>query len=572
MGLGKTLQSISILGYLKHYQKIQGPHLVIVPKSTLQNWKNEFTRWCPSLEVLVFNGTKQERLDLIKNKVNKCEMNVLLTTYEQVINDKTPLKKIYWRYLIIDEAHRLKNEMSKLSLVLREMRVTNRLLLTGTPLQNNLKELWSLLNFLLPDIFGSSEEFDDFFNIKKMNDDSDVVSRLHRMLRPFMLRRIKAEVEKSLLPKKEITLLSGMTTMQKQWYKKLLTKDIDLLNSAGKGQRMRLMNILMHLRKCTNHPYLFDGAEPGPPYTTDQHIVDNAGKMRVLDKLLEKLKANGDRVLIFSQMTTVLDIIEDYCLWKNYKYCRLDGQTAHDDRTQRIDEFNKPGSEKFVFMLSTKAGGLGINLMTANIVIIYDSDWNPQNDLQAMDRAHRIGQKKQVIVYRLITGDTIDERILERAEIKKRLDSVVIQQGRLVDQNKKLGQEEMLQMIRHGAAKIFTDELANDDGEIDIDKILEKAEEESLKKQKQLDKLGETAEKKFTLDEIESISVYDYEGFYSNVRLLIASYVLQERTGSQNKKTRTLSTRGSNHRNASARQTMPLTSTSRRRCESRKPI
>merc|ERR1712128_50996 len=166
---------------------INGPHLVIVPKSTLQNWKNEFTRWCPSLEVLVFNGTKQERLDLIKNKVNKCEMNVLLTTYKQVINDK---------------AHRLKNEMSKLSLVLREMRVTNRLLLTGTPLQNNLKELWSLLNFLLPDIFGSSEEFDDFFNIKKMNDDSDVVSRLHRMLRPFMLRRIKAEVEKSLLPKK----------------------------------------------------------------------------------------------------------------------------------------------------------------------------------------------------------------------------------------------------------------------------------------------------------------------------------------------------------------------------------
>lgn len=292
--------------------------------------------------------------------------------------------------------------MSKLSQVLREMKVTNRFLLTGTPLQNNLHELWALLNFLLPDIFDSAENFDDYFNIKKMNDDSDVVTRLHTMLRPFLLRRLKADVEKSLLPKKEITLFSGMTKMQKEWYKKLLTKDIDLLNSSGKGERMRLMNILMHLRKCTNHPYLFDGAEPGPPYTTDQHIVDNCGKMRVLDKLLTKLKANGDRVLIFSQMTTVLDIIEDYCLWKNYKYCRLDGSTAHSDRTERIDAYNAPGSEKFIFMLSTKAGGLGINLMTANIVIIYDSDWNPQNDLQAMDRAHRIGQKKQVVVYRYL--------------------------------------------------------------------------------------------------------------------------------------------------------------------------
>lgn len=156
--------------------------------------------------------------------------------------------------------------------VLREIRVTNRFLLTGTPLQNNLHELWALLNFLLPDIFGNSEEFDSWFNTKKMGDDKSVITMLHKMLRPFLLRRLKADVEKSLLPKKEITIYVGLSKMQKQWYKKLLTKDIDLLNSSGKGERMRLLNILMQLRKCTNHPYLFDGAEPGPPYTTEQHI------------------------------------------------------------------------------------------------------------------------------------------------------------------------------------------------------------------------------------------------------------------------------------------------------------
>jgi len=512
MGLGKTLQSISILGYLQHYQKISGPHLIIVPKSTLQNWANEFGRWCPSLRVVMLNGTKDERATFIKDVVNRGDWDCLLTTYEQVIAEKTPLKKIYFRYLVIDEAHRIKNDQSKLATVLREIRVTNRFLLTGTPLQNNLHELWALLNFLLPDIFGNSEEFDSWFNTKKMSDDKDVITMLHKMLRPFLLRRLKADVEKSLLPKKEITIYVGLSKMQKQWYKKLLTKDIDLLNSAGKGERMRLLNILMQLRKCTNHPYLFDGAEPGPPYTTDQHIVDNSGKLKVLDQLLTKLKQNGDRVLIFSQMTTVLDIIEDYCIWKGHGYCRLDGNTAHCDRTERIDDYNRPGSDKFVFMLSTKAGGLGINLMTANIVIIYDSDWNPQNDLQAMDRAHRIGQKKQVIVYRLIAQETIDERILQRAEMKKRLDSVIIQQGRLVDQSKKLEKDEILNMIRHGASKIFAGDMEDDNVEIDIDKILAEAEEKTKAAVANLDKTGESIMNKFSLDEIESINVYDYEG------------------------------------------------------------
>lgn len=321
-----------------------------------------------------------------------------------------------------------------------------------------------------------------------MTDNTDLIQRLHRILRPFLLRRLKSEVEKSLLPKKLVNIYVPLSKMQRDWYKRILVKDIDLLNSFGRnGERMRLMNILMHLRKCSNHPYLFDGAEPGPPYTTEQHLVENSGKMVVLDKLLTKLKAKDDRVLIFSQMTGVLDILEDYCIWRGHQYCRLDGSTSHTDRTDRIAAFNAPGSEKFVFMLSTKAGGLGINLMTANIVIIYDSDWNPQNDLQAMDRAHRIGQTKQVIVYRIIAENTIDEKIIERAEMKKRLDNIVIQQGRLVDQTKKLGKDEMLTMIRHGASKVFASTNDEVDLDIDIDKILEEGEEKTKEMDQKMD-------------------------------------------------------------------------------------
>merc|ERR1711892_911274 len=220
---------------------------------------------------------------------------------------------------VIDEAHRIKNEESKLSIVIREIKTANRLLLTGTPLRDNLHELWALLNFLLPDVFNSADDVDEWFNTEDAIGNESLVKRLHGVLKPFLLRRLKIDVEKSLLPKKEVKIFIGLSKMQRDWYTRILMKDIDIVNGAGKTEKTRLQNILMQLRKCTNLPYLFDGAEPGPPYTTDQHIVDNAGKMRVLDKLLEKLKANGDRVLIFSQMTTVLDIVEDYCLWKNYK-------------------------------------------------------------------------------------------------------------------------------------------------------------------------------------------------------------------------------------------------------------
>ncbi|XP_036299344.1 probable global transcription activator SNF2L1 isoform X11 [Pipistrellus kuhlii] len=522
MGLGKTLQTIALLGYLKHYRNIPGPHMVLVPKSTLHNWMNEFKRWVPSLRVICFVGDKDARAIFIRDEMMPGEWDVCVTSYEMVIKEKSVFKKFHWRYLVIDEAHRIKNEKSKLSEIVREFKSTNRLLLTGTPLQNNLHELWALLNFLLPDAFNSAEDFDSWFDTKNCLGDQKLVERLHTVLKPFLLRRIKTDVEKTLPPKKEIKIYLGLSKMQREWYTKILMKDIDVLNSAGKMDKMRLLNILMQLRKCCNHPYLFDGAEPGPPYTTDEHIVSNSGKMVVLDKLLAKLKEQGSRVLIFSQMIRLLDILEDYCMWRGYEYCRLDGQTPHEEREdnflevellgqrEAIEAFNAPNSSKFIFMLSTRAGGLGINLASADVVILYDSDWNPQVDLQAMDRAHRIGQKKPVRVFRLITDNTVEERIVERAEIKLRLDSIVIQQGRLIDQqSNKLAKEEMLQMIRHGATHVFASKESELTDE-DITTLLERGEKKTAEMNERLQKMGESSLRNFRMDTEQSL--YKFEG------------------------------------------------------------
>ncbi|KAI1806742.1 SWI/SNF family of DNA-dependent ATPase [Daldinia bambusicola] len=516
MGLGKTLQTISFLGYLRHIMDTKGPHLVIVPKSTLDNWKREFAKWTPEVNVLVLQGAKEERHNLINDRLIDEKFDVCITSYEMILREKTHLKKFAWEYIIIDEAHRIKNEESSLSQVIRLFNSRNRLLITGTPLQNNLHELWALLNFLLPDVFGDSEAFDQWFSGQDA-DSEVVVEQLHKVLRPFLLRRVKADVEKSLLPKKEINLYLGMSEMQVKWYQKILEKDIDAVNGAGgkRESKTRLLNIVMQLRKCCNHPYLFEGAEPGPPYTTDEHLVYNSGKMALLDKLLRRLQKQGSRVLIFSQMSRLLDILEDYCVFRDYKYCRIDGGTAHEDRIAAIDEYNKPGSEKFIFLLTTRAGGLGINLTSADIVILYDSDWNPQADLQAMDRAHRIGQTKQVVVYRFVTENAIEEKVLERAAQKLRLDQLVIQQGRAHPGAKgPAAKDELLDMIQHGAEKVFQQKGATgmaakgaDLNDEDIDEILAKGESRTKELNAKYEKLGIDDLQKFS-----SESAYEWNG------------------------------------------------------------
>jgi SWI/SNF-related matrix-associated actin-dependent regulator of chromatin subfamily A member 5 len=271
MGLGKTLQTISFLAYLRENRGVKGPHIVIVPKSVVGNWMREIRNWCPVIRPIRMGGTKDERLKFEKEHLpvdpatGKHKWDVLVTSYEGFLKERSKLAKIDWRYLIIDEAHRIKNENSSLSKAVRAVPTDFRLLITGTPLQNNLRELWALLNFLMPEVFGDAEQFDAWFSLSDEHGKENVIKKLHTVLRPFMLRRVKKDVAKTLPPKKETKLYVGLTDIQQQWYVKVLQKDAHELNMLGGPARVRLLNVLMQLRKVCNHPYLFDGAEEGPP-------------------------------------------------------------------------------------------------------------------------------------------------------------------------------------------------------------------------------------------------------------------------------------------------------------------
>lgn len=244
---------------------------------------------------------------------------------------------------------------------MRKFETRYRILLTGTPLQNSLHELWALLNYLVPDVFASAEQFDDWFNldIDDADEKNKLISQLHKILRPFMLRRLKADVEKSLLPKHETILYTGMSAMQKKLYRDILLRDIDAINGTS-GNRTAILNIVMQLRKCAGHPYLFPNVEDRTLPALGEHLVENCGKMVVLDKLLTRMQERGHRVLLFTQMTRILDIMEDYLVMRKFKYCRIDGNTSYEDREHYIETFNQPDSDKFLFLLSTRAGGLGI--------------------------------------------------------------------------------------------------------------------------------------------------------------------------------------------------------------------
>lgn len=537
MGLGKTLQSISMLAYLHEYQNISGPHLVLVPKTTLSNWINEFARWLPALRVVKFHGSKEERAEtaaaildgvsttakkrkLLANEAEGRTWDVVVTTYEVANLEKNTLAKLAWRYLMIDEAHRIKNENAQLSKTVRLIQVENRMLITGTPLQNNLHELWALLNFLMPDIFASSERFDELFNLQIVDADAKraIIEQLHKLLRPFVLRRLKHDVEKSLPPKSETILFTTMSPSQRDVYRNCLLREIDVVQSAGasNGQRTAVLNLAMQLRKCCNHPYLFPNVEDRTLPPLGEHLVENCGKLQLLDKLLARLKKDDHRVLIFSQMTRMLDILEDYMVMRRYEYCRIDGKTPHDLREAQIDNYNAPGSTKFAFLLSTRAGGLGINLQTADTCVLYDSDWNPQADLQAMDRCHRIGQVKPVHVYRLVTEHSIEEKVVERAQQKLKLDAMVVQQGRLQDQQRKLATETLLHAVRFGADKVFRPGQAS--GQItdeDIDAIIARGQQRTAELEARLNEAEKGDMLDFKLD--GGMDTQQWEGVdYSN--------------------------------------------------------
>ncbi|KAG2730887.1 hypothetical protein G9P44_006036 [Scheffersomyces stipitis] len=555
MGLGKTLQCISFLSFLIE-NGIPGPFFVVVPLSTMTNWFNEIRKFAPRVNVYKHSGTKSNRNKInLQSVIAKNKINIVITSYEISIKDFAKLNSINWKYLIVDEGHRLKNSECVLIKFLKKLNVSNRLLITGTPLQNNLNELWSLLNFILPDIFHDLELFQQWFNfdeltnfaegkeneedeemkrVIKLNIQENLIKNLHTILKPFLLRRLKRDVIRDLPPKKEYLIHIPLSRLQKKLYSDAMDsklfdslvqenlkqflyynhrdlfanqKDLQLVDSflgekymQGEDKvkskqnyretesddefeisetkesasespdeiiyedvleqlksripksKKRLMllqvlhkkihreirglslqNSMMQLRNICNSPYIY--FEPFPIKDSTSHekkfmdiLVQNSSKIQVLQQLCFPLIEANHKILIFSQFTKLLDLLHDWFNYQNIKICRLDGSTSQAVRDEQITQFNSDKDTK-VFLLSTRAGGLGINLTAADTVILFDNDWNPQMDLQAIDRVHRIGQTNPVKVFRFLIRDSIEELLISSSCSKRFLETLVIQMG-----------------------------------------------------------------------------------------------------------------------------------------------
>ncbi|XP_073009948.1 uncharacterized protein [Typha latifolia] len=505
MGLGKTVQVIALICYLMEAKNDRGPFLVVVPSSVLPGWASELNFWAPSINKIAYAGPPEERRRLFKEMIIHQKFNVLLTTYEYLMNkhDRPKLSKIHWHYIIIDEGHRIKNASCKLNADLKHYRSSHRLLLTGTPLQNNLEELWALLNFLLPNIFNSSEDFSQWFNkpFESNGDNSPdqallseeenllIINRLHQVLRPFVLRRLKHKVENE-LPEK----IERLVRCEASAYQKLLMKRVEEnLGSIGNTKGRTIHNTVMELRNICNHPYLSQLHAEEVDSLLPKHylptLVRLCGKLEMLDRLLPKLKATGHRVLLFSTMTRLLDVMEEYLCWKHYRYLRLDGHTSGQERGALIEEFNRADSQAFIFLLSIRAGGVGVNLQAADTVIIFDTDWNPQVDLQAQARAHRIGQKKDVLVLRLETVRTVEEQVRAAAEHKLGVANQSITAGFFDNNTSAEDRREYLESLlreckKEEAAPVLDDDALNDllarsESEIDVFESVDKQRRES---------------------------------------------------------------------------------------------
>jgi SWI/SNF-related matrix-associated actin-dependent regulator of chromatin subfamily A member 5 len=485
-GLGKTIQTITFLAILKDKLGIRGPHLVITPLAVLQNWANEITKFAPDLTFKKIYGNRTERDYIMTNEeVLSGRFDVYLTTYEMVLAEEGFFTDCWpWATVTVDEGHKLKGDNTLLRRALSRIVCPFRLLLTGTPLQNDLHELWSLLNYILPDVFAESTSFDEGVHIGNDTLNKKTCLQARAVLENgMMLRRLKVDVETILLPKLYRKIYVGMTDLQKKWYRSVLTGGRDGDSEGADGAPLsfnELWMIVAQLQKVVNHPkQLYDarekrrrleygrvekaraeGAEfcllppqferPAPgsaAYCAERELstlseislIKSSGKLAMLDRLLLGLKQKGSRVLLFSQYTQTLDVLQDYLTFRfgpiGKCFLRLDGQTARINRELDVRSFNSPGSEIFLYLISTKAGGVGINLATADSVVMYEPCWNPQVDLQAEDRAHRIGQRRQVTVYKIVTQDSFEQRVQAVAEKRLMLDHMVIAKNRAVEED-----------------------------------------------------------------------------------------------------------------------------------------
>ena len=418
------------------------------------------------MRVVCYHGGKgPQRLayqyELFPNGTREMKGHVVIMSYDSAQDDHTRslFKNVHWIGMVVDEGQRLKNDENLLYGALRSMRVPWRLLLTGTPLQNNKRELFNLLQFIDPS--KNAERLDE----KYAELTKDNISELHEMIKPYFLRRTKAKVLKFLPPMAQIILPVSMSVVQEKLCKSIMERNPELIRAIfantklKSNERSSLNNILMQLRKCLGHPFLYSGAVEDKSVgqeTMHRNLVEASSKLVLLDQMFPKLHERGHRVLIFSQFLGMLDIVEDFLTGIGLKYHRLDGNVSSLERQKRIDSFNEPGSEYFAFLLSTRAGGVGINLATADTVIILDPDFNPHQDLQALSRAHRIGQKKKVLCFQLMTKGSVEEKIMQIGRKKMALDHALVES---MDANAKSGEagEDLESILKHGAEALFND-------------------------------------------------------------------------------------------------------------------
>jgi chromodomain-helicase-DNA-binding protein 4 len=489
MGLGKTIQIIAFLAMMVSDIKCF-PFLIVVPNSTCANWRREIKRWAPQLRVVTYFGSTTARkmaydYELFPDGSKSIRCHAVITSYDAAIDDSSRrfFRSVQWQGLIVDEGQRLKNDQSQLHTRLNALKIPFRILLTGTPLQNNARELFNLLQFLDSTVDASKleKEFAEMTNEK--------ISELHTLIRPFILRRTKLQVLSFLPAMAQIILPVSMSVLQKKTYKGILAQRPELLRSLfsttglKSNERVGLNNILMQLRKCLCHPFVFNQSieeRELDHQTTHKNLVEASSKLQLLELLLPKLQERGHRVLIFSQFLDMLSIVEDFLEGMSLPYQRLDGRIDSLEKQKRIDEFNAPNSPLFAFLLSTRAGGVGINLATADTVVILDPDFNPHQDIQAISRAHRIGQRKKVLCFQLMMRNSAEEKIMQIGRKKMALDEVVINQ---LDEED-VEERDMENILKHGMAELFNDDNPEQSihyDEASIEKLLDRSQIENTK-------------------------------------------------------------------------------------------
>ncbi|BGP05427.1 Chromatin remodeling factor mit1 [Rhodotorula toruloides] len=490
MGLGKTCQIISFLSYLNRDEGAR-PFLVVVPNSLIGNWMREFDKWAPTMRVVPYNGDGESRkiiedYELFDSR-GSLKTHVVLATYEAVQGNARVFRRVdRWDCLVVDEGQRLKGgKDSQLYNAIASLRIAQRVILSGTPLNNNLRELFNLLAFINPAEFTDIEALTRRFAELT----PELVEEVREMLKPYFLRRTK-DLVLNLPPLLEVVVPVSMTVLQRQIYRGILERNAGAIrsivqksgtntNGRAKPKKSNFSNILMELRKALCHPYLVDDdIEPRnvTPQQSQVNLTEASAKFVLLARMLPKLKAAGHRVLIFSQFKLTLNIVERFLAGLELKYLRLDGDTPQLERQRDVDTFNAPGSEYFAYLLSTRAGGVGLNITSADVVIIYDQDFNPQMDIQAISRAHRIGQTKPVRVFKLLVKGTCEEKILNAGNKKRGLEHLIIQRIDAQDES-----EDMESMLQFGAKAVF-DEAAAEAAAIryndsDIDALLAKTAE-----------------------------------------------------------------------------------------------